>query len=83
MTSRSVTALDRDVTGRSVTGLDRDVTGRSVTGLEMTSRNMTGLERDMTGREILTVNINQITTDLGAVFLKTMIVLWPVCVKRT
>ena len=30
-------------------------------------RGVTGLERDMTGREILTVNINQITTDLGKI----------------
>ena len=31
----------------------------------MSSGSVTGLERDMAGREILTVNINQITTDLG------------------
>jgi len=31
----------------------------------MSSGSVTGLERDLTGREILTVNINQITTDLA------------------
>ena len=41
----------------------------------MSSGSVTGLERDVTtGREILTVNINQITTDLGRKRVKTEVV---------
>ena len=58
---RSASGLDRDGGGR-VGVPDRDA-GRGVTGHEGHGRGVTGL--DGTGREILTVNINQITTDLA------------------